>query len=221
MNHQSSPPRKRLVETICDKNRVTALSDGVFAFAMTLLVLDIDIPAGLTRQDLLGNLTSQLPHLLTYLVSFLVIGLYWDVHQRAVRHIERCDEMLVWLNLLSLLFVTFIPGATAFVADYPKEFIAVFAFGLNASLIGFSTWILWRHASYKNRLLDPNFDPWKARALGISHLLVGMMFLIPLLLFWVSPYLVFGAWFLLIIGAFAWGRLYWHRMEQRTAEPPE
>jgi len=99
-----------------ETDRLLALSDGVIAIAITLLVLEITVPeapAG-TPQSILGDLFfEQWNQYFGYVLSFLVIGLYWTLHRRIFVHIESHDRGIVWLNLLFLLFVAFVPYGTS------------------------------------------------------------------------------------------------------------
>ena len=90
-------------------------SDAVFAIVITLLVLpltaEIELPEG--GQDLAAHVWEQWPRVLSFLVSFLVIGQFWIAHHHMFEHIRRYDQGLLWLNLVSLLTVSFMPFPTA------------------------------------------------------------------------------------------------------------
>jgi TMEM175 potassium channel family protein len=89
--------------------RILALSDGVFAIAITLLILEISIPAVTDDGGLTKALLGLWPQYLAYVLSFLVIARFWVTHHVAFRPIGRYDAVLVWLNLLLLMFVAFLP----------------------------------------------------------------------------------------------------------------
>ena len=98
--------------------RVIFFSDAVFAIVITLLVLpltaEIELPEG--GRDLAGHVWEQWPKVLSFLVSFLVIGQFWIAHHHMFEHIRRHDQGLLWLNLVSLLTVSFMPFPTALIA---------------------------------------------------------------------------------------------------------
>src|SRR5215469_16375933 len=98
--------------------RILALSDGVFAIAMTLLILQIAIPATAGDGRLSRALLALWPRYLAYLLSFLVIARFWVIHHQAFRLIARFDTALVWLNLLLLLFVAFLPFPTSVLGQH-------------------------------------------------------------------------------------------------------
>src|SRR5579863_9784914 len=96
-----------------DIGRILALSDGVFAIAVTLLILDIAVPATTSDDALPKVLLGLWPRYLAYALSFLVIARFWVIHHGSFQLIVRYDDALVWLNLLLLLFVAFLPFPTA------------------------------------------------------------------------------------------------------------
>src|ERR1700690_4369061 len=106
MTNTSSTSSGNLPETVVELSRLNNLSDCLFGFEFPLLVLDIRLPDNMSAQDLPGQLIALAPKLLIYLISFVVIGGAWGSHQRMLSQIKRGDGLLVWFNLLSLLFVT-------------------------------------------------------------------------------------------------------------------
>jgi uncharacterized membrane protein len=107
-----------------DTGRIEAFSDGVFAIAITLLVLEVrvphlkDAPIGTT---LLGALIEQWPSYLGYAMSFLIIGIIWANHHNRFKYIKRSDHILLTLNTFFLMCVSFIPFPTALLAEYIRE----------------------------------------------------------------------------------------------------
>jgi uncharacterized membrane protein len=93
--------------------RILTFSDGVFAIAILLLLIDIRLPAGTSTADLGAVLRSLWPDYLAFFISFVVIGLYWTAHVRVFREIVRYNWGLVWLNLLYLLVIVIIPFSTS------------------------------------------------------------------------------------------------------------
>src|ERR1700737_4036147 len=100
-----------------DTNRLEAFSDGVFAVAITLLILNIKVPgidsSPLNDQALWPKLRDALPSLVAFVTSFATIGIMWLNHHRLFQHIKRTDTGLLLLNLLLLLIIVFIPVPTA------------------------------------------------------------------------------------------------------------
>ena len=130
------------------KNRLEACSDGVFAIVITLLVLDIKLPEG-NSAGLSHALLESLPRIAAYVMSFAIIGLYWISHHRSFDMIAKVDGTILWLNLLLLLLVSFIPFPTALLGRYPYESLPIVIYGLtliacNAVGLGMMAYLL-RH----------------------------------------------------------------------------
>jgi TMEM175 potassium channel family protein len=140
-----------------ETSRVEAFSDGVFAVAITLLALDLRPGSGSTLgRQLLER--GAIAHYAAYLVSFLVIGIIWVNHHSVFRQIARVDRVLLFINLLLLLFVAAIPFPTALLAEHLTEPVdshpAAFAYSAVMFLMGSSFGVLWWWAVHGGRLLD-------------------------------------------------------------------
>jgi uncharacterized membrane protein len=129
--------------------RLEAFSDGVFAIVITLLILDVKVPAG--GEGHLGSaLAHQWPQYAAYLVSFFVVGIIWLNHHAVIRLLDRADHTLQVLNLLLLLPVSVLPWPTAVLAEYLREGttsdqrVAVLLYGLTSSAMGVAFNVLWR-----------------------------------------------------------------------------
>lgn len=158
-----SPGRNGAADRLLPSSRLEAFSDGVFAIAITLLVLELHVPTG--RQSLAQALGHEWPRYLGYLVSFAFIGGVWIAHSNMTRFIKAADPTLMRLNLTLLLFVSFLPFTTAIVATHlfatflplsrdtilhpgtPSERIAVVLFGLNLTLAAFMVYRVIRYAA--------------------------------------------------------------------------
>jgi uncharacterized membrane protein len=113
-----------------NKNRVEALSDGVFAIVITLLILDIRVP-DVDYSQLSASLVAILPRIFAYVISFGVIGVYWLAHHQSIQLVGKLDGFLIWLNLLYLLAVSFMPFPTALLGRYPMQPIPIIIYGIN------------------------------------------------------------------------------------------
>jgi uncharacterized membrane protein len=130
-------------------NRMEAFSDGVFAIAITLLVLEIAVPAG-SESDLLGAVLHEWPSYLAYLVSFSTVGAVWVGHAVITEFLVRATPVLIRLNLLLLMVVSFLPFPTKLLAEYigadGPERVAATIYGLNLLLVAVLLSVLWRYA---------------------------------------------------------------------------
>src|SRR5919199_4021121 len=120
--------REQMTEDDRGLERIIFFSDAVFAIAITLLVLNIevpDIPQGRVAQELLGQLLALWPKYLSYVISFLVILIFWISHHSIFSTIRGYDRVLIWLNSLFLMFVAFLPFPTALLSEYGDQQLVV------------------------------------------------------------------------------------------------
>ncbi|MER7841958.1 TMEM175 family protein [Streptomyces sp. NPDC096040] len=104
-----------------ESGRLEAFSDGVFAIAVTLLILDIKVPKVGEHGSLWRAVGEQWPSYAAYAVSFLVIGIMWVNHHQVFSYVARVDRTLMFLNLLVLMVVAAVPWPTAMLAEYLRE----------------------------------------------------------------------------------------------------
>ena len=140
---------------VSETSRIEAFSDGVFAIAITLLILDVHVPS-VGQGNLGAALTRQWPTYIAYLISFAFIGIMWVNHHRLFNHIRRSDNGLMFLNLLLLLGVSVVPFPTALLAaHYYSSGRTVAAAIFNGTYVGIAILfnVLWHHA-VRRGLLD-------------------------------------------------------------------
>jgi uncharacterized membrane protein len=173
-----------------DTGRIEAFSDGVFAIAITLLVIEIGVPH-VEGTTLFGALLEQWPSYLAYAISFLQIGVIWANHHNRFRFIARSDHLLLFLNILFLMCVAFIPFPTALLADYllssgaeRTTAGAVYAGTLAVTAVFFT--LLWLYAAANYRLLHRNLDPSLLRAMTRRYVFGTFAYLVAFALAFVN-----------------------------------
>lgn len=143
MAEQKASPRRLRA------GRLEAFSDGVFAVAITLLVLEISVPAG-SEDDLLGAIVDQWPSYLAYVVSFATVGAIWLAHTAIIEYLDHADALLMRLNLLLLMVVSFLPFPTRLLAESVEHEdagrIATAFYGLALLVAATVVAVLWRYA---------------------------------------------------------------------------
>ena len=141
--------------------RVEAFSDGVYAIAITLLILEIKVPHHMPEQQLGDALLALWPSYLAFLTSFFTIGVMWINHHRLFTLIHKCDNGLLIANLLLLLGVTWVPFPTALLAEYighPGDRLSAVVYSGSFFVISIFFQILWRYSTRGGRLLGPDYD---------------------------------------------------------------
>jgi uncharacterized membrane protein len=200
--------------------RLEAFSDGVFAIAITLLVLEIKVPPANTA---LGVALLQLwPSYLAYVVSFLVIGAIWINHHAMFKHIVRVDETLLLLNVLHLMLIAFLPFPTAVLAEAfhraTDESIAAAFYGGILTAIGIFVTAMWQYAAHGHRLLSPNVTAKQAQQIGRRFLVGPIVYAIAVGIALVVPWLALTIYILLNV-FFLWPRKSHKSDSIRTGDP--
>jgi len=145
--------------------RLVTLTDGVFAIVMTILVLDLEIPGTSDSQPVADSIRELGPTFSAFVISFLLVSMYWVWHRGVFAQVRYVDYRLVWLNLLFLLPVSMIPFAASTLGSHPRDATALQLYGavlvavtLMRSLLNWylhrHTWMLWQSPSNKARRLS-------------------------------------------------------------------
>ncbi|MGA8099092.1 MAG: TMEM175 family protein [Candidatus Cybelea sp.] len=137
--------------------RLASLSDGVFAFAMTLLVLDLRLPVAEAVHSEAGlrvALTALAPNLLTYFLSFMTLGIFWVGQHTQLSKLKHSQRTLTWIHLIFLLMVTMIPFSTKLLAAFITYRTALVIYWLNILGLGASLYWSWSYARKANLIKE-------------------------------------------------------------------
>ena len=148
------------------KNRIEALIDGIFAVALTLLVLDIKLPEGVpyaTNEELWNRLVQLERHFAIYAISFIVIGIYWVAHHVQFHYVRFTDRRLIWINMLFLLLISFLPFATDLVGDHEDLVLPCEIYGVTLLLLSGLSYLHLRYLSRHPYLATPELTPLAGR----------------------------------------------------------
>jgi uncharacterized membrane protein len=168
------------------KNRVEALTDGVFAIAMTLMIFNIRVPSGPSAQ-MPHRLLALWPSFMSYAVSFIVLGIYWVGHHNHFHFVRRTDRVSIWINLSFLLAVTLIPFSTALLGEYPDQQVAVVLYGINLICVGLLLYAHFWYTNKKGQLVEKTMDSHVV-ALAERRILTGpLVCLLPIALSFYRP----------------------------------
>jgi uncharacterized membrane protein len=172
---------RELLERLHDPARVLALSDGVFAILITLLVLEIHVPE-LTQGHSLNQALAEIrPSLVAFVISFILAGMYWVGHRDLFALIRRTDRGLVWLNILYLLPLCLLPFAAGLLGRYDTEPVALRIYGLLLVAIAVMRVVIWLYATNRPHLLWRPLDDRQRRAGLAVNLYPGLVYLLAFL----------------------------------------
>jgi TMEM175 potassium channel family protein len=141
--------------------RLSALSDDVFAVGMTLLVLDLHVPAAQnikSEHDLILALGALLPHLVPYLLSFMTLGIFWVGQQTQLSHFTESDRNFTWIQVAFLSLVTLMPLSTSLLAEFITYRTALLVYWLNILLLGSTLYAGWRYACKAGLVASDDFE---------------------------------------------------------------
>ncbi|HZQ10120.1 MAG TPA: TMEM175 family protein [Anaerolineae bacterium] len=175
MENQSNVRRKSAwLDQGDDLSRVLALSDAIFAFALTLLAVDLDVPAiasNLVSQELPREILALTPKFFVFALAFYLVIVKWMAHRRIFQHIVRYDSTLLWINNYFLLFIAFMPVPTAVLGRYPTEPAALIFFGVTQIVTTAVQWVLWLYATRNHHFTDETIDDEMIRFFSRRYLL--------------------------------------------------
>ena len=183
-------------------DRIINLSDGVFAIAITLLILDIrvpEIPEGMVATELPGELLALWPKYLGYLLSFLGISVFWNIHNSIFHAIRSYDRGLMWLNFLFLMFVAFLPFPTSLLGEYGSYQLPVAIYAGTLAISRLLLTVLYWYVTSPNRSIAEAQDPATVRFFLIRGLTITGIFLLSIAVSFYSVSAAIWSWLVLIV----------------------
>ncbi|TPI58052.1 DUF1211 domain-containing protein [Mesorhizobium sp. B3-1-3] len=181
------------------RGRIVGITDGVFAIALTLIVLEIRVPsheAVHSEGELLSAILALAPRFLTYALSFLTLTIFWFGQQAQHGLIAKSDRRLATLNLCFLAFIALLPFSTDLLADFLEFRLAVLVYWLNLLMLGLTLLASWRYAE-KNGFLAEGVDAQTTRTVYLRIVKAQILWTIGAALCLISPLLSVG--FILVV----------------------
>jgi TMEM175 potassium channel family protein len=180
--------------------RIVFFSDAVMAIAITLLAIDLRVPEVPPSAAAAGELALRLgelnPQIMSFVISFVVIGVYWLAHHRYFAMIRRYDAGLLMLNLLFLLFIVIMPFVASLLGHYPFLSLGIVPYAVDVSAIGLSIGAMWAYASHSHRLVDKDLDTRQIRLLTVRPMGATVVFILSIPAALIEPRLATLSWLL-------------------------
>jgi uncharacterized membrane protein len=186
--------RSHLPTNPISPSRLISFSDGIFAIAITLLVFNLKVPAlhqGTIQRTLQQAVIAMIPQFLTYIITFLLIAVFWSIHHHMMNHIHHVDNYFIWLNMAYLLGVSFLPFPTTLLGTYPDERFSLIFYICSMSFVGLLLLSMWGYACYRHRLIEKDLP-----AAVIKHYFARG----------ISSQLIFGITIILALIRLSWGQ---------------
>jgi len=174
-------------------SRLEALSDGVFAIAITLLIIEIKVPSheDLKGQTLLNYILHQWPKYFAYILSFVMIGIYWANHHYLFKLFRRTNHVFNLLNVFFLMTISFLPYPTGVLGDYiiipehEKDAVTFYAFAI--WMPAFAWLAMWLYARHKRRIIDHALTTRFLKTLTLQYILSNVLYISAFLVSLISP----------------------------------
>jgi uncharacterized membrane protein len=192
------------------KNRIEALTDGIFAVAMTLLVLDIKPPVHLrfeTSEALIDHLSVLEHSFVMYAISFVVLAMFWMNHHLQFHFVRHVDRPLLWINMLFLLLAVVVPFSTNLVGDHEHLQLPVVLYAVNLLVLTLLLFLQLRHLAASPQLIGPELTCEAVAHLRWQLLLFGVVPVVSIAVSFYSPRLGMYFYTLLAVPAFLPGRI--------------
>ncbi len=198
-----------------EKSRIAALVDGIFAVAMTLLVLDLKLPEGVklsSDAEVWRQLLELTGRFSTYALSFIVLGTYWVGHHSLFHFVRKVNRVLLWLNLLFLLFITLLPFSTNLLSGHTHLQIPIVVYGINLLLISVISLLQLSYLAHHPELSHDQLAPsWIANVRGRTSIPVVIVVASIAISFYKPNFAMSVYWLLLVF----------HFLPGRHHRPPE
>ncbi len=171
-------------------NRIEALTDGIFAIVMTLLVLSLELPqkVGLFNQDQIKVfLHSQWHSLFIYFLSFMILAKFWTAHHSQFSHLKATNPTHLWINIIFLMFTGLLPFTSDLAGELPIYWLSQMPFHLNMFLISMTFLISWKYASKEGHLLKDDVTESFVRYISYKAWVTPLVAMSCLLVAFISP----------------------------------
>ena len=205
----------RLLQQALEKSRIAALVDGIFAVAMTLLVLDLRLPEGVkltSDSEAWHQLVDLRGRFATYILSFVVLGIFWIAHHSLFHFVSRVDRNLLWLNLLFLLFITLLPFSTNLLSGNAPLHVPVAVYGANLLLLSLSSLLQQSYLAHRPGLSLDHLTPAWITTMRRRTAIPAVIAAASIAISFFNPHVALSAYWLLLI---------FHFLPGRHSRPPE
>ena len=192
-----------------EKSRIAALVDGIFAVAMTLLVLDLKLPEGQkisNDAEVWRQLVALQSRFTIYVLSFIVLGIHWIGHHSLFHFVRRVDRGLIWLNLLFLLFITLLPFSTNLLSGQSPLHIPVAVYGTNLLLLWLSSLLQLRYLVHHPELSHDQLTPAWIAIVRLRMAVPAVVIAASIAISFFNPSIALSAYWLLLVFHFLRGR---------------
>lgn len=178
-------------KSIIPTNRLEAFSDGVIAIILTIMVLELHFEGAVDEDNFMEQFHHLLPSIISYAVSFVMVGVLWVNHHHLFHAVKGVDNKLLWLNLLLLFWMSLIPFATGFIGNNPLLWVSSVAYGAVFLMNAFSFTLIRKHILKHQHAESEEDQKHHSKTMNKNTIAMGL-YVLAMLLSPVSVYISFG-----------------------------
>jgi uncharacterized membrane protein len=194
-----SEQQKHWLSLKSSQDRLVFFCDAIFAIAITLLILQIDVPAIVYEADVDNVLVELWPRFVSFAISFFVIARFWLVHLNLFAHVRRLDMKLIVITLVFMSLIVFLPFTTDFYGAHSDNKYVLTMYVLSIVATSLLSHIAWRYVLKKPELLLADRDTKEMRRHSWRGLLVSLEFVLALLIVYIDPILEPWYWLIFVV----------------------
>lgn len=215
----NTPPIHHARLTGLSLDNILLFSDAIFAFAITLLAIDIRVVAGTTNLN--NDIYNLLPRFISFILTFWIVANYWINYHRLFRLIKDYDRTLIYLTFFFLMLIVLLPFPNDLIGKYPFTTTATIIYAFFLVLTSTSQLLLWTYVSHHHRLINPNINPLFIHNLTIRLTIPIILFLISIPLAIATPLYAIITWILYFPIGFYIEHHLMHNQQPYTTPPPQ
>jgi len=206
-----------MIKHALSPSRLEALTDGVFAIVMTLLVLGLGVPVfkGSLMHEEFTQLLEMWPKFASYVVTFLTIGFLWSLQHSQSSFLKRTDSLLIWMRIVFLMFTSLLPFSTSLLGEYMGQQLPILIYEGNFFVILLIPYLGWSYATGKYRLVDPDIDLYEVTSRKITLLSSIVLIVIAMVVSFLNTFASMGVFLAILISLVTYSTL---RFRIRTSE---
>jgi len=170
--------------------RIVALADGIFAIAMTILVVTIDIPKKsqmLSIEGLHNFLLEQYHEILNYVLSFILLAAFWTIHHQQFHYIKHTDRKHLWINIIIFMSITLAPFVTSLAGDFPNDLLAKVIFHFDMFVMGVLFYANWAYATKHKYLIEASLKDEEIKIEKKKLLIIPSIALLAMGIAFINP----------------------------------
>ncbi len=181
--------RPSLEQFFMTTHRIESLSDCIFAFSMTLLVMNFTFPGAYSgsEEDITKLFLKEIAKFDRYVLAFVLLAIFWITHHQQFHYIKRTDRPFLWIQIMMLMFIVVVPFTAAWMTGHSHHCITNLIFDVNLLVLGILFLLSWRYATHRTRLVDHDIDKQVVTRVMSRSVLTCLVTLLAMIITFFEP----------------------------------